>query len=69
MQDLLAWPATDFWPEVKGKKGEILKNTQATTEILYFLEVVTSVILYKSPKAQRNYGTDQRGALTYARLG
>lgn len=44
------------------KKGEILKNTQAiTTEILYFLEVVTSVILYKSPKAQRNYGTDQKG--------
>lgn len=29
-----------------------------------FLEVVTSVILYKSPKAQRNCGTDQRGALT-----
>lgn len=56
-QDLLAWPAADelFLPEVKEKRRST-QNTQAkTTEILYVLEVVTSVFLYK---AQRNYGTD-----------
>lgn len=57
--------------EVK-KKGEILKRTQEKqhsirTEHLYSLEVVTSVILYKSTK-RRGEWADQRGALADAML-
>lgn len=47
---MLAWPATDehFARSEENIKGKTLKITKATTtEILYFLEVMTSVILYK----------------------